>query len=331
MPFKPPKFWYEPSNIFGSFMEPVSWLYQLGAGIHQKISLPHSVSVPVISIGNFVLGGAGKTPVTMALADHLKSMGKTPHIISGGYGGNLKGPILVDPKQHHFLQVGDEPLLLSHVAPTWVSKNRATAARLAIQSGADILLLDDGHQNYTLKKDLCLMVVSAGQGFGNGRIFPAGPLRQSIRSGLKTTSAIIFIGPAQAAPLPPELDPSCPVIRATLTPLNPHPCEVIGFAGIGYPEKFRQTLEEAGYRVKDFISFPDHHPYTNEDIQKLKAKAHGAEASLITTEKDFMRISVFHRQDILRLPVQLVFQQEDALMNILKRSLWNTVEEFSES
>lgn len=321
MPLTPPKFWDNPKSCLGYLLTPLSWLYQRGTALHQKISKPYKAPVPVISIGNFVLGGAGKTPVTIALAQELQQMGWNPHIISRGYGGSLPGPIQVDLAHHQFHQVGDEPLLLARVAPTWISKNRRAAVNLAIQSGADILLLDDAHQNHSLEKDISLVVVNAAQGFGNGRVFPAGPLRQSVQTGLKSTTILVFIG-QDTDPLPKELTTlDCPLIRANIVPLDPQPCAVLAFTGIGYPEKFRQTLVEAGYQVKGFSPFPDHYPFTNEDLDHLKTRARLAEASLITTEKDAIRVPPISRADILTLPMHLNFHPRNALQGLLKQLL----------
>lgn len=321
MPLSPPKFWYKPDSCLGHLLAPLSWLYRGSAAFHQKISKPYRACVPVISIGNFVLGGAGKTPLTIAIAQQLKTMGRVPHIISRGYGGSLYGPLQVDLDHHQFHQVGDEPLLLAKTAPTWVSKNRRAALNLAIQSGADILLLDDGHQNYTVKKDICFMVVNAAQGFGNGRVFPAGPLRQTIQAGLKQTSAIVYISEDNDLLPEPLSSIHCPLIRANIVPLDPKPCAVLAFAGIGYPEKFRQTLIAAGYQVKAFFPFPDHYSYTEEDLNQLMMKAQVEHASLITTEKDAFRIPLACRANILTLPVGLNFYPATALEALLEQFL----------
>ncbi|MBX9805050.1 MAG: tetraacyldisaccharide 4'-kinase, partial [Alphaproteobacteria bacterium] len=300
---------------------PLSWFYRGATFIHQSLSKPYRASVPVISIGNFVLGGAGKTPLTIAVAKKLQTMGHTPHIISRGYGGSLSGPLQVDLDHHIFQQVGDEPLLLAKVAPTWVSRNRRAAVDLAIKAGADILLLDDAHQNHTIHKDVQIVVVNASQGFGNGCIFPAGPLRQSISSGLKNTSALVFVSDDKD-PLPATLSPlPCPLIRAKIVPLDLEPIAVIGFAGIGYPDKFRQTLQTAGYNVKGFVTFPDHHPYTEEDLRKLRMRARVERASLITTEKDMLRIPAPCRAEVLTLPIGMKFQPRTALEDLLKQVL----------
>ena len=321
MTLKPPKFWNKPKSFLAALLEPFGWFYQGGAILHQKISRPYRAPVPVISVGNFVLGGAGKTPVTIALAQALQQMGWNPHIISRGYGGALPGPIRVDLNHHQFRQVGDESLLLARVAPTWISRDRKKAVALSIQAGADILLLDDAHQNHTLEKDISVAVVNAGQGFGNGRVFPAGPLRQSVQAGLKSTTIVIFIG-QETDPLPKELDAlHCPLIRATIVPLDPHPCPVLAFTGIGYPEKFRQTLIEAGYCLKGFSPFPDHYPFTNEDLKQLKARARLAEAALITTEKDAVRIPLINRAGVLTLAMRLDFHPRNALKDALKQFL----------
>ena len=321
MPLKPPQFWNQPGSALCYLLAPLSWFYRGATIIHQSLSKPYRASVPVISIGNFVLGGAGKTPLTIAIAQTLQAMGHTPHIISRGYGGSLSGPLQVDGNLHTFHQVGDEPLLLAKIAPTWVSRNRRAAVDLAIKAGADILLLDDAHQNHTLHKDIQIVVVNASQGFGNGGVFPAGPLRQTIRSGLKQTSALVFVD-NNKDPLPaPLLALPCPLIRAKIVPLAPEPIAVIGFAGIGYPDKFRQTLQTAGYNVKGFVTFRDHHPYTEEDLRKLRMRARVERASLITTEKDMLRIPASCRADVLTLPIGMKFQPHAALGDLLKQLL----------
>jgi tetraacyldisaccharide 4'-kinase len=319
MPFTAPKFWYQSDRLIPYFLDPIGWLYRGGAMVHKWISKPSQTSVPVISVGNFVLGGAGKTPVTIAIAESLIRMGRNPHIISRGYGGALRGPIRVNPDVHRYSEVGDEPLLLAKVAPTWVSINRAKAAPEAIRNGADILILDDAHQNYSLKKDMSFMVVNGNQNFGNGHVFPAGPLRQSFKSGLEGTTAIIFIGNDNDS-LPEELkNVSCPIIRAQIVPQNFKPGPVIGFAGIGYPEKFRQTLIDAGYTIKAFVPFPDHYPYKEDDLRKLRMRARVERAALITTEKDVMRIHASLREGIETLSIGLQFQSLAALEALLKQ------------
>jgi tetraacyldisaccharide 4'-kinase len=321
MSLMPPKFWDQPHSWPGYLLEPLSWLYQGGAALHRLFSKPYRADVPVISVGNFVMGGAGKTPVVRALAHHLQRMGRTPHIISRGYGGALKGPVQVDPAHHSYHEVGDEPLLLAQNTPTWVSKDRRAGANRAIKAGADILLLDDGHQNVGLEKDMCLVIVNGLQGFGNGRVFPAGPLRQSLKAGLKETTAIIFIAQNNDS-LPEALRcASCPVIRARIVPINPNPCTVFAFTGIGYPEKFRQTLLGAGYEVKAFSPFPDHYPYTEEDLRTLRMRARTERACLITTEKDAMRIPPTSREGILVFPIGLAFEPATALESLLREFL----------
>ena len=319
---KPPEFREHPFSFpspaipLGLLLAPLSWPYLLGGYIHKKFSRSWRAPVPVISVGNLNLGGTGKTPVTLAIARLLQQRGRVPHIISRGYKGLLAGPVQVDPACHTYHQVGDEPLLLARIAPTWVSKNRAKAARLACQAGADILLLDDGHQNHSLAKDFSIIVVNSRQGFGNGRVFPAGPLRQGIRAGLKQADAVILIGEEQGAPHQ-LLSLTCPLLQARAMPVEPEPCAALAFAGIGYPEKFRKTLLEAGYQLKGFIPFADHHPYSAADMHYLETRAQAAGCPLITTEKDFVRIPPVSRKNIRVLPMILEFSPVDALEKIL--------------
>jgi tetraacyldisaccharide 4'-kinase len=320
-----PEFWHHPCGLRACLLAPLSWLYTLCGILRKWFIKPVKASVPVISIGNFTLGGAGKTPVTIAIAQCLQKIGKNPHIISRGYQGSLQGPVQVDINTHHYHQTGDEPLLLARVAPVWISKNRALAAGPACQSGADILVLDDGHQNHSLIKDMRIMVVDSQQKFGNGQVFPAGPLRQSVEAGLKQTDVIILIGD-ETSPVPLELlSLSCPLLRARMIPLFPEPQSgekpVVAFAGLGYPEKFRQTLVNAGFDVRAFVPFPDHYPYSPVDLKRLEEEAHRHKADLVTTEKDYVRIPLKCRKSIKAIAIELEFYPADVLEKCIRKYL----------
>ena len=178
-----PRFWRNNSSNPGMmtfFLTPFSWIWTLG--LKHRLNVPsYKVKVPVICIGNINLGGVGKTPAVIAFTEKLKEIGLNPHIVSKGYRGKLTGPILVSEK-HDSKDVGDEPILLSSFAPTWVSKDRVKGAKEAVENGCDIIILDDGFQNGYLHKDFSVIVVDAKRGFGNERVFPAGPLRESVES-----------------------------------------------------------------------------------------------------------------------------------------------------
>jgi tetraacyldisaccharide 4'-kinase len=248
------------------------------------------------------------------LAHHLQEMGKNPHILSRGYGSHVDIPTLVDLKLHKASDVGDEPLLLAQTAPTWVFKDRVTSGRMAIDAGADVLIMDDGFQNPTIYKDLSFIVVDGKQGFGNGCVLPAGPLRENISQGLKRADAIIMIGDNQQG-----LKFDIPVLQANIQCLNPNPQNVYAFTGLGFPEKFFQTLRELRYEVVQTKSFADHHPYTRQEIDDLIKSAADLNVRLITTEKDALRIFLDQMPFIDVLNVELIFNNTDQLNTMLHK------------
>lgn len=266
------------------------------------------------------MGGAGKTPTVIKIVTMLKDSGLNPHILSRGYGGYFREAARVDVNKHSYLQVGDEPLLLSQYAPTWVGKSRVQTAQAAIEAGATTLIMDDGLQNSRLFKDYSIIVIDNLQGLGNKKIFPAGPLREPLQQGLKRANAVLFIGEENCHSRFKEISSCKPYYTAQLSPSGSViPQKVIAFAGIGYPEKFRHTLQTSGFSVLDFIEFADHHPYTIIEIQKLKKLANLYKATLITTEKDFFRIPNSYKDNILILPVALKFtKDQDTLLKDLQ-------------
>ena len=309
-----PPFWQK-DGLLPRLLAPLGWIY--AATTARRLQRP-GVRVPavVICCGNATAGGTGKTILALALADLLISQGHSPAFISRGYGGALKGPLRVDPRIHSARDVGDEPLLLAARAPAYVGRNRAAAAALAL--GATHLILDDGLQNPDLEKDVTFLVIDGGVGFGNGRVIPAGPLREPVVAAAMRCTAAIIIG-EDATGAARALPPSLPILRGNLFPngLNLSGRSVVGFAGIGRPEKFRASLVAAGAIVTDFISFPDHHPYSNSDIAGLRRQAETAAAVLVTTEKDLIRLAPADRPGILALGVALVFDPAHALAFLL--------------
>lgn len=311
--FKTPRFWTQTYGI-SQMLRPLAWLYTHASHWRESRIVPEKVNVPVICVGNLVMGGAGKTPTVITIVEFLKTMGHTPHILSRGYGGYLKHTVLVNPDKHSYLQVGDEPLLLAQIAPTWIGASRVATAKAAINKGATILVMDDGLQNPSLYKDFSLMVVDAIQGFGNSLVFPAGPLREPIQRGLKRAQAIVLIGHNQnfRQKLENQFTAKLTCGEPTVTSKP-----VVAFAGIGYPEKFKYTLEHYKYTIKDFITFADHYPYTIPDMQKLLKIAESHKAELITTAKDQLRLPQEYRNQVCVLPVRLQFDQEQALQALL--------------
>lgn len=258
--------------------------------------------VPVLCLGNPGVGGTGKTTLALDLAARLAARGQRVAFLTRGHGGRLRGPVRVDPTAHDAAQVGDEALLLAAQAATFLGADRAATARLAIADGATVLVMDDGLQNPTLEKTLSLLLVDGAAGFGNGRVIPAGPLREPVATAAARCTAAVLIGEdttgARAA-LPPGL----PILRAHLVSDPPPPGPLVAFAGIGRPEKFRETLEAAGATVLRLHPFPDHHPYREADLHPVLAEA--GPATVVTTPKDMVRVPPALRARIVPVGVRL--------------------------
>ena len=311
-------------------LAPVGVLYGLSVALKAKFSKPFDPGLPVICVGNLTAGGSGKTPVAIALADRLRARGHKPFFLTRGYGGSERGPAMAT-RAHGAAQMGDEALLLARAAPTIVARDRAAGARLAKEKGATVLVMDDGHQNFALRKSLSLVVVDAETGFGNGCRIPAGPLREPVSQGLARADAVILMGSersedGRADKRAPGSSPDLqgfggPVLRARLTVDGEAFAgkTVFAFAGIGRPEKFVASLEAAGAEVVGQCFFDDHHPYTEDEIVELKAIA-GA-AQLVTTEKDFVRLSVAQREGIRLLRAAARFDEPAGLDRLLDSAL----------
>src|SRR6516165_3933864 len=321
-----PAFWWRDPGIAARLLAPAGALY--GAVAQARLRRRgRRAAAPVICIGNLTIGGAGKTPLALATGNMLKNAGELPVFLTRGYGGALAGPIEVDPLAHTAKDVGDEALLLAHVAPTIVARARLAGAALA--SRENVIVMDDGFQNPTLRKDISLLVVDERRGIGNGRVFPAGPLRAPLAAQLARAHALILVGaPLRAGSVVEEARRhDLPVLRAHLRP-DPKLIAALGrgrvlaFAGIGDPEKFFATLSDAGVAVAVTRSFPDHHRYTRAEARALREEADREGLMLVTTEKDLARLNgdeetaelVAHAQ---ALPVALVFEQEAAFKSLL--------------
>ncbi|MEA1650056.1 tetraacyldisaccharide 4'-kinase [Nitrospirillum sp. BR 11164] len=321
---KAPGFWYQPAGPLAALLSPLACLYALGARRRQAKAAPQGAGIPVICVGNLVAGGAGKTPVAQAVMRALRARGVQAHYLSRGYGGRLTGPLRVDPAEHCAADVGDEPLLLSRTAPAWISADRLAGARAARDGGAQALVMDDGFQNPALAKDLSLLVVDGGAGFGNGHVIPAGPLREPLADGLARARAVVIVGADRtgAAVQVAGLAPTLPILTARLVPdaavaagLAGRP--VLAFAGIGRPGKFFDTCRELGLTMTEALPFPDHHPYAEAEIARLVDRASALGAVPLTTEKDWVRLPAAYQTAIKALPVVLAFDDPAALDRVL--------------
>lgn len=306
-----PDFWRTPT-LFARLLAPLGALYGASIAFKARTAKPFDPGVPVICAGNLTAGGSGKTPVAIAIADMLRANGHRPYFLTRGYGGNEKGPALAT-RGHSAAVMGDEAVLLARTAPTVVAHDRAAGARLAKEKGATVLVMDDGHQNFSLRKSLSLVVVDAETGFGNGFQIPAGPLREPVGQGLARADAVVLVGEGM-----PDLGGfRGPVLRVHLksdgAPFADKP--VFAFAGIGRPEKFVASLEAGGATVTGSCFFSDHHPYDEDEILQLKAVA-GA-ATLVTTEKDFVRLTTSQREGIRVLKVSAVFDEPAVMAGLL--------------
>lgn len=306
-------------------LAPLSFVYAAISRLRRRWTKPWFAPVPVICVGNLTAGGAGKTPVALALGDLLRDRGV--RFLSRGYGGRLRGPVKVDRAAHTASDVGDEPLLLAEIAPTWVAHDRVAGAKAAVAGGAEIIVMDDGLQNPSLAKSLSLVVVDGGYGFGNGRVLPAGPLREPVNEGLARADAIILMEPdtAGVAATVNRIAPSLPVIRARLTPLPSAQRfagrKVFAFAGIGRPKKFFETLNSLACTLVERRAFPDHHPFTADEIMQIVEAAHAAGAVPLTTAKDYARLPPESQAMVEALPVTLEWRNPQEIEELLERTL----------
>jgi tetraacyldisaccharide 4'-kinase len=321
-----PKFWYRSRSWQAVLLSPFGALYAWATARRQKNARPTRVDIPVICIGNLNVGGTGKTPTTIALAQLLSARGIAVHIVSRGYGGSLLAVTQVDPRIHTADETGDEPLLMAAFAPTWVANERVAAAHAAQNAGADVILLDDGFQDPSLTKDLTIIVVDAARGFGNGCCLPAGPLRESVHVGLKRANAVISIGEAEEQSKFREkyTNRVCCIkhLSASLKPIEMGmpwaKGRYLAFAGIGDPEKFFATLRGLGAPLVRTVALDDHQKLARPMIQRLMKEAQSMNAQLVTTEKDAARLPADLRSGILSLPVRLEFDDANALETLLE-------------
>ncbi len=314
-----PDFWAH-DGLAAHVLSPLGEAYGLAGRLRRHLVRPVRAAVPVVCVGNLTVGGAGKTPVALALAARLIARGRRPHLLTRGYGGRLAGPVRVDPARHDAAAVGDEALLLAAAAPTWCARDRVRGANAAIAAGADVLILDDGFQNPHLHQDLALLVVDGGFGFGNGRLLPAGPLRETVAAGFARVGAVVELGVDEIGldrHLPPEVTRLGARLQAGPDAPDLRDRRVVAFAGIGRPEKFFRSLAEAGARLVGRYGFADHHRYRRHELRALLAEARDHDALCVTTAKDAVRLPEAVRAVITIWSVAVIWQDHDTLDRLL--------------
>lgn len=328
-----PAFWWTRGSLAGLALSPLGWIYGAVAARRLARGFRASVEVPVLCVGNFTVGGGGKTPTVLALGQAARAAGLRPGFLSRGFGGSTAGPLLVDPSRHGADEVGDEPLLLAAQAPTVVAVNRkAGADRLMREGNCDFVIMDDGFQSARLRPDYALLVVDGGRGLGNGRVVPAGPLRAPLSAQVRRADALLVIGRGSAGDEAIRMTArgNKPVFEARLQPVNADALDgvrVLAFAGIADPEKFYRTLRDAGVAIAAARSYPDHHPFSDDEIIELLLAAEMEGLVPVTTRKDAVRFdrnsavagSLLERVTVL--DVALVFEPDTLSARIVRETL----------
>jgi tetraacyldisaccharide 4'-kinase len=325
MKLRTPRWWYDRHprpSLSRALLRPAAWAWAAVTARRIARAVPADPGLPVICVGNLTMGGNGKTPVVREILDRLRAKGLDAAMLSRGHGGRLAGPLQVDAGAHRAEDVGDEPLMLAQQAPVWIARDRLAGARAAAAAGAQVLVMDDGHQNTSLRKALSLVVVDGetrdGEWpFGDGAVFPAGPMREPLAAGLARADAVVLLLPADLDRPDPDLMRlfgETRVLIARLAPVGPPPPgPQIGFAGVGKPWKVERALAAAGCDLVDFIPLPDHAAYDARTLNQLADQAEVAHAGLITTEKDWTRLPPAWRERVRAWPVRAVFEDEAAL------------------
>ena len=316
---KTPKYW-QSNSFISKMLAPLGFVYGALTQARLKIVKPKKVEIPVICIGNITAGGTGKTPVSISIAKLLGIEMYHPYFVTRGYGGQLQN-VIVNNKKHTAAEVGDEPLLLSQQAPVVVNADRYAGAELAIKNGADVIVMDDGFQNPALYKNLSFLVFDGTYGIGNGKIIPAGPLRETFRNGIKRADALIILGKdkhnlAGKSGLPVFYGHTEAVQTCNIE--NPN---VVAFAGIGHPQKFYHTLCLQGFNVVETIDFPDHHFYSREELDKILEKAKALNAEVYTTSKDYVKIPHLLQKEIKVLEVAVVWDNPEQLIEFVRKKI----------
>ncbi len=322
-----PRFWSE-GGWQSRALQPLALAYGGLARGYRLLKPKVQAPLPLVCVGNYTAGGAGKTPVVRSLVEGLETRGHRPVVVSKGYGGRLKGPLWVDPLKHTAAEVGDEPLLLASDCPVMVARSRAQGMAFlrqelakALPAHHDLIVMDDGLQNPSLRPDLAFAVVDAGTGIGNARTLPAGPLREPLALGFERSQAVIVLRTGQEADHPSLAAVMHQAQAQDLKLLHGHtylqeaPARpwVLAFCGIARPAKFFRSLTEAGYRLTDTQPFGDHQPFPEAALGNLYRRARADEAQLVTTEKDWLRLPEVWRERVHFVRLHMEWERDQAL------------------
>ena len=321
------------------FLWPAAILYRLGLTLDKLLSKRRPpLGIPLICIGNAVAGGAGKTPTTLAIAALLKEQGYNVHIVTKGYGGRIKEATQVSVTSHTPRDVGDEAFLMATYGwPVWVGRHRYALAKRAQDAGAHVVLFDDGLQDWPMPYDIRILVVDAHYGFGNGHLLPMGPLRESIPHVLQRVNMLCILHGYGVDLQRKPGEHSLPFAKGysghwihtsrqiTLPPALKKGDPVVAFAGIGNPEQFRQSILNAELDLRGFHIFPDHHFYSEKEIATLQGAATQQGCPLLTTEKDFVRLSLLPKTMLnqihcLSLTIPIQAADLDKLKDLIKKT-----------
>ncbi|MBT5266922.1 MAG: tetraacyldisaccharide 4'-kinase [Rhodospirillaceae bacterium] len=316
-----PQFWSH-DGLAARLLAPLGLIWDVPGRYRRTHARPYDPGVPVICVGNLVVGGAGKTPVAISIGQMLQARGLDVGFLSRGYGGKHPGPLKVDPTVHTASVVGDEPLLLAETAPTWVSSDRRAGARALVGAGVEAIVMDDGYQNMSLAKSISLLVVDGAVGFGNCRVMPAGPLREPLAAGLARADAVVIVG-EDIFDLSRGFGEHLPLLRGTVQPSTETQAlsgrRLLAFAGLARPEKLFETLATLGADLAETAAFPDHHRYTEVELAALATRAEQLGAELVTTAKDHVRLGPVWQERVLRAEIDFVWQDANAIAALLQR------------
>jgi tetraacyldisaccharide 4'-kinase len=332
-----PAFWHRPRSWTSSLLMPLGAIY--GWVATQRMQRRgFDAGIPVLCIGNYHTGGAGKTPMVLALAKLLRDLGETPVVLSRGYGGRLRGPVRVDPERHVADDVGDEPLMLAATLAVVVAQDRVAGVALARSQAATVIVMDDGFQNPAVVKNAALIVIDSHRGLGNGCVLPAGPLRAPLPPQLAHTDALVVVGDGTAATAVAAAIAAQgkPVLPAHLAPDGASLAALAGkrvfaFAGIGDPARFFRTLRAGGIEVVAEHAFADHHVFSQSEIEDLITEAKRDSLTLVTTEKDLARLRQAAglpcwAKDIVPFKVTLEFEDATRLRTFVTDRLFRARE-----